>query len=848
MSSSTQTLAAPFEQPTSTEARSTRATTFRVMKFGGTSVATAERLRRIADLAAAAHTEERVALVASAVSGVTDLLLDALRSAAAGQSTDAVASYRAIHAALAAELATDLGVERFRTLVRVLEAFAAELEERLRGVALLRDCSPRVEAHTVTLGERASCALLAALLAARGRPVLALDPLVVLPCSGDPLEATPRPDQMRERLAHVRAASDALSGEILLMPGFYGGGPQGEAMCLGRGGSDYSAALLAQALDARLLEIWTDVDGIYTTDPRIAPAARVLAALSFEEALELAHFGAKVLHPRTVAPARAAGIPVRICNTLRPEAPGTRVGDAADHVRCDEVARGISFLRGVALVNVFGPGMPGVPGVAARLFAALAQHAISVILITQGSSETAISLCVQEAEAEEAVAALRTAFEAEIALGRVEDVAVRRALAIVSLVGDGMRERAGVAGGFFGALGEADVNVAAIAQGASERSISAVVADADGERAVRVVHRRFFERARRLDLYVAGRGTVGGALLALLGRERSRLGERGVELHVRAVAGRSEWVEEPGSAREARGSAAGSGARRLLDRARAHGNGAAVLVDCAGTVEVADLYAEALRAGIHVVTASKLANSGDLASYRALHASARSGKARLRDSATVGAGLPILDALRRLLGTGDALRACTAVASGSLSLLCGALEDGVPFSTAVRAARERGYTEPDPRDDLSGRDVARKMLTLARAAGGAVEPEEVFIEPVLPAGWDARGTIEEFLARSSELDGWFAARFAAARAQGRTLRHVGEIEGVDAGRPRIRVGLAEVDDAHPLRRVRDGGNAFSLRTALQDAQPLVIAGPGAGGAATASALLADLLALLPEDA
>lgn len=466
---------------------------FRIMKFGGTSVAGAVRMRAVTELVAAAAETERVGVVASAVSGVTDLLVQGLAHAAAGRRQEAEAAadrFGELHRGIAREIGEALAAPQQAALEAQLSALAAELTEILRGVALLGDCSPRVEARAIVLGERASCALLFELFAARGLDAEALDPRQVLPCIGDPLAATPQPAGMRQRLASRRGEGS----RVLLLPGFFGGDESGQVMCLGRGGSDYSAALLAQALEARLLEIWTDVDGVFTTDPRLAPAATCLERMSYEEAMELAHFGAKVLHPRTIAPARSAGVPVRIRNTFRTDHPGTLVERrSATGPRAGRVACGISYTCGVALVSLFGPGMEGVPGVAARLFAALASRGISVMLITQGSSETAISICVDAAVADEAEQAVRAAFESEIETGRVDEVAARRKLAIVSLVGDGMRERVGVAGDFFGALGEARVNVAAIAQGASERSISAVVAEEDGARAVAAVHERLFE-------------------------------------------------------------------------------------------------------------------------------------------------------------------------------------------------------------------------------------------------------------------------------------------------------------------------------------------------------------------
>lgn len=827
-----------------------RTRTVRVMKFGGTSVATAERMRRVADLVALALDDERVAVVASALSGVTDLLLAALREAAGGKASAgraglAVERYLGLHAAVAEELAAELGAERHGALMRELEGLAGELEERLRGIALLRDCSPRVQAHAEALGERGSCAILHVLFQARGLDVELLDPVQCLPCGGDPLEATPLPATIYSRLESARRSDRPL----LLLPGFFAGDAQGQVVCLGRGGSDYSAALLAQGLAARRLEIWTDVDGIFTTDPRIAPAAQCLAHVSFEEALELAHFGAKVLHPRTIAPARAAGIPVRICNTFRPEHPGTLV--EARRAPSTATACGISFLRGVALVSVFGPGMPGVPGVAARIFAGMAQHDISVILITQGSSETALSFCVRGAEADQAAEALRSAFAAEIATGRVDEISVRRGLAIASLVGDGMRDRAGVSGRFFGALGEAGVNVAAIAQGASERSICAVVSDADGERAVRAVHRVFFEHIRRLDLLLAGHGVVGGELLRVLARDGETLRHRGIDLRLIALADRRKLAIEPRGLPAATAIAALVGAAEsgspeaLLAAAHQRRGGPAVLVDCTSSPELAAAYPDFLRQGIHVVTASKRGNSGSLAFWRQLRDAAAHGGARFLYSANVGGGLPVIPTLRRLRVGGDRVTRFAGLASGSLSFLCGALEDGVPFSQAVRAARQRGFTEPDPRDDLSGLDVARKVLILARECGLDLEPEDVRVDGVLPAGFDASGSVDEFLARLPEVDGWFAERAAEARARGEVLRFVGSFDTAQ-GNESARAGLLSVNAEHPLYRVRDGENAFSFWSANYEARPLVVSGFGAGAAVTAAAVLADLVELMDD--
>jgi len=476
--------------------------TLRVMKFGGTSVGDATRIARVADLVATALAQERVVVVLSALAGVTDLLVGACDRAVAGDAQGPLAEFRARHEAVAADLAPALGPEGEASLRDTLDGLASELERSLSGIVLLGDASPRVRAQVAALGERTSVELLAALLEARGLAPERLDSRRLLPCDGDPLEARPRIAEARERLAPFVASGAPLA----IVSGFFGGDAEGRALLLGRGGSDYAAALFAQALGARLLEIWTDVAGIYTADPRAVPTARPVREASFEEAIELAHFGAKVLHPKSVAPARAAGIPVRVASTLAPEDPGTLVrpvGALRDRIAC-----GLTLLDGVALLSLASNGSVSLTALAARAFAALAERGIEVILVSHGSSESAIHLGLKNGEADRAERALAEVFDAELATGRVEPVARHSGLAVLSLVGDGMRRRAGISGRLFAALGAAEVNVVAIAQGASERSICAVVESSQGATALRAVHARFFEHDGDGE---AGRATRGGS-------------------------------------------------------------------------------------------------------------------------------------------------------------------------------------------------------------------------------------------------------------------------------------------------------------------------------------------------
>ncbi|MBZ4420595.1 bifunctional aspartate kinase/homoserine dehydrogenase I [Myxococcus sp. RHSTA-1-4] len=812
----------------------------RVMKFGGTSVGGAEQMRRLVDLVAAARKETRVMVVASAVSGITNLLVDAARVAQEGGSVEALRSrFEDVHASIVRELAGELGASRQRTLDAGLAALASELSGLLQGVGLLRECSPSVLAHLSGLGERASCLILVALMEARGLAPHPVDPREVLICTGDPLQATPLMEECRARFAPLREGGPGL----MLMPGFFGGDGKGKTLSLGRGGSDYSAALAAAVLDAALLEIWTDVDGIYSADPRMVPEAFPLPEVSFEEAMELAYFGAKVLHPKTIAPARERGIPVRVCNSFRPEHPGTRV--TATAAPPEHPVRGLSFLRDIALINIAGAGLKGVPGTAARVFEAMAHAGISVVLITQGSSECSISFCVQQAEAERAVRALEAAFEVEREAGKVDTIERQGGLAILSIVGDGMRHRVGVAGTFFSALADVGCSIAAIAQGSSERSISAVISEADGPRAMAHVHGKYFGTTEVVELLLAGVGSVGGELLRQVRQQAPKLRAHGVDLRVCAIANSrhcvvaSEGVPLEGWKERLDAGGDGPAMDTFRDWARAKRPGRPIFVDCTSSEDVALAYPSLMEAGLHVVTANKKANAGRWSHWRALRETASRHQRRFLYETNVGAALPVIDTLKNMLRTGDRVLRIEGILSGSLSFILGLVEEGVPLSKAVGTAMERRFTEPDPRDDLHGTDVARKVLILARELGRTDELEGVALDSLLPRDFDASGPLDDFLARLPQVDAAFQRRVDAHRKEGKVLRYVGSVtpEGCS-------VGLVPVPLEHPLAAVKGGENALSFLSERYSPTPMVIRGYGAGAAVTASGVLADVLRLV----
>ena len=629
------------------------------------------------------------------------------------------------------------------------------------------------------------------------------------------------------------------------MPGFVAVNAEGEKVTLGRNGSDYSAAILAACIGAECCEIWTDVDGVYNADPNQVDGAVLLDKLTYQEAMELSYFGAKVLHPKTIGPIAQHHIPCLIRNTLNPAAPGTLISNEAS-TKWTSV-KGISHLDDMTMFNVAGPGMKGMVGMASRVFEVMSNANISISLITQSSSEYSISFCIHSKDAVRAQDLLEDSFALELANNLLDPIEVRHDLAIVTLVGDGMRHSQGLAAKFFSSLAQARVNNVAIAQGSSERSISTVIESSKAKKAVKVVHQNFFSNLHAIDVFLVGCGTVGKELLGQISRQQAVLLERGISLKIYGIANSRKLLLQAGGvdldgdwAAQLNASESSLSVDKLQDFVMRNSLVNPVVIDCTSSSVIAKLYVELMNGGFHVVTPNKKANTDSYAYYQHLRETAQSTNRQFLYETTVGAGLPVIDNLQKLIYAGDELQRFEGILSGSLSFVFGKLDEGLTLSQATEIAKKNGFTEPDPRDDLSGTDVARKLLIMAREADLKLELDDIQIEPVLPPHFDSSGTVDEFMNKLPELDALYADKVNAAKEEGKVLRYVGSIS-----KGKCVVSIQAVGADHPLYVIKEGENALAIHSNYYQPIPYVIRGYGAGAAVTAAGVFADVLRTMP---
>ena len=805
----------------------------KVMKFGGTSVGSAESILRVKSIVE--KQTEPVIVVVSALGGITDKLIRTSHMAVEGdalyqKSFDEIKQRH--DEMIDAVIPTG---EKRNELQTKVDGLLEELRSIYQGVYLIRDLSPKTQAAIVSYGERISCQIVATLIdgaecfdsrefiktefkAGKNRLVKELTNKLVC--------------QNWQNLPQTSIVGGFISTDV----------ESGEVTNLGRGGSDYTASIIAAALNASVLEIWTDVDGFMTADPRVISSAYVIPELSYIEAMELSNFGAKVVYPPTIYPVCIKHIPILIKNTFNPDAPGSII---KDEVQDDSKSiKGISSIKGTTLITVSGLSMVGVIGVNRRIFTCLADNGISVFMVSQASSENSTSIGVQDEDADEACRVLDLEFQKEIEDGSMFPMLAEKGLATVAIVGENMKHTPGIAGKLFGTLGRSGISVIACAQGASETNISFVINQNFLRKALNVIHDSFFlSEYQVLNLFICGVGTVGGSLLEQIHHQQEKLmRELRLKLNVVGIASSNKAIfTREGIAldtyRQQLAEAPQSDILRLRDEVIGMNIFNSVFIDCTASAEVAGLYADFLEHNINVVAANKIAASSDYANYRRLKQIAQKRGVKFLFETNVGAGLPIIRTINDLHNSGDKILRIEAVLSGTLNFIFNTISKDIPFSETVRMAKEEGYSEPDPRIDLSGKDVIRKLVILAREAGYEISQEDVEAKLFIPLSF-FDGTIDEFWKNVPSLDADFEERRKELEKDNKVWRFVAKLENGKAS-----VSLQEFESNHSFYVLEGSNNIVLLTTERYREYPMLIQGYGAGASVTAAGVFADIMSL-----
>ncbi len=806
----------------------------KVLKFGGSSLGNKRRIRNVADIIANAWSEgSTLAVVVSAIGGITDQLLDCAHTAEDNGelAREKIDKIRRKHFDAYSE-----ELKEKATLDQV-NLFLGELKDLLKGVSLVRECSPRTLDLVLSFGERLSAFLLTALLRHKNPDAEYVDARDLVITNSNHGNARVLKDETYNWIQYK-----INKPKIYVITGFIGSNKDGITTTLGRSGSDYTAALFAAALDSESIEIWTDVDGFMSADPRMVKEAFVLPQVSYEEAMEMSFFGAKVIHPQTLVPAIAKNIPVYVKNSFSVKLPGTLISPEKGDFK--HPVKGIASFEGISLINVQGTGMVGVPGIAGRLFGALARKDINIIMITQASSEHSISFVVQSREAPAAKNVLEIEFENEIAAGKIDKIESSDNLSIIAAVGDNMAGTPGISGKLFGALGRNSINVIAIAQGSSERNVSLVVEKEDTIKAVNVIHSAFYLSHRVSNLFIVGTGSVGSQLLEQIRDRQKELAERsGLVINICGLANSKTMVIDENGIdlnswrKRLSSSKTPLALDKLLNTILKLRLINSVLVDVTASDKVAARYNDFLSAGIHIVTPNKKANTMSQSYYNKLKQLSAGHRLHYYYEATVGAGLPIINTIQNLKNSGDEVIKIQGILSGTISYLFNNLTAERKFSQVVKEAYDKGYTEPDPRDDLSGMDVARKLLILSREIGLNMELPEVKVESLLPPGLEDED-LDVFWQRLPEFDETIEKRRAKAEAAGMALRYLGSLEN-----NKCKVSIKEIPATHAIAQSGATDNIIQITTKRYYDSPLTIQGPGAGLEVTAGGVFADIISL-----
>jgi len=803
----------------------------KVLKFGGTSVGSAENIQKVKEILMGQ--DDDVIVVVSALGGITDKILSAAKMAAIGtgyfqaELTEInTRHYQAIEKLFVAEKQSDV---KAKTTV-LLE----ELERIIQGVSLIGELTPKTLDKIGGFGERLSSLIISEFIPESKW----FDSSKLIKTNSDFGKAIVDFGQTNQL---IQAAFASFSG-IAIVPGFISSNDAGEYTTLGRGGSDYTGAILAAAMDVASLEIWTDVNGFMTADPRVISKAYTIKMLSYSEAMELSHFGAKVIYPPTILPVYKKSIPVRIKNTMEPEAEGTLITDSKLNGK-DLPIKGISSISNITLITIQGLGMVGVTGISARLFGALARQNVNVILISQASSENSISFAIDSSTSSKAEAAIRQEFDREIQLDQINKITIEENLAIVAIVGENMKHATGVAGKLFNTIGKNGINIIAIAQGASELNISWVVKISDLRKTLNVVHESFFLSENvELNVFLLGIGLVGGNLLEQIKQQQPKLlKEKHLKIKLAGVANSKKMLfnREGIDIETFREKMTTEGQVSSLENFKNEIIGLnmynSIFVDCTANDQAAGLYAELLNANISIVTANKVAASSAYENYALLKKTAKRKGAKFLFETNVGAGLPIITTLNDLVNSGDTIVKIEAVLSGTLNFIFNTISETVPLSKTIQMAKDQGFAEPDPRIDLSGVDVARKLLILVRESGHQFDMKDIKINTFIPSNY-FEGSVDDFWKNIPEMDSEFEANRKKLVAEGLFWRFVAKFEDGKA-----EVGLQQIEANHPFADLQGSNNLVMFNTERYLEYPMIIKGYGAGAAVTAAGVFADII-------
>ncbi len=807
-----------------------------VLKFGGSSVANAENINKVIEIIKDKKEDTKIVVVVSALGGITDLLL---KTADLAEVNDG--SYKLIlkeiedkHLGTVQDL---IPVQQQSSVLSLVKKICNEVEDICNGIFLLRELSARTKDRIVSYGEMLSSQIIAAKLNTAGLATEWKDAREIIVTDSNYGIATVDFAATDKKTA---AYFNASASSLFIVPGFIAADKNNVTTTLGRGGSDYTAAILAAALNASVLEIWTDVSGMMTADPRLVTNIKHIPQISYQEAMELSHFGAKVIYPPTIQPVMKKGIPVWIKNTFAPEEVGTVIKNEATATGTS--IQGISSINNIVLLSLEGSGMVGIPGFSKRLFEALASASINVILITQGSSEHSICVGVDEYASAKAKEVVDAAFTYEIETNKVDPIIVEKELSIVAIVGDNMKNHSGISGKMFSALGRNGVSIRAIAQGSSERNISAVISTTDVKKAINVLHEEFFETTyKQVNLFIAGLGNVGQKFLDQLQQQKQFLLEKlRIQIRVAGIANSkkmyfnedgidiSNWQAEIQKG-EPMNLADFTSTIQTINLRNS------VFADITANEELATVYGDLLQKSISVVACNKVAASSSYVYYKKLKDLANEFNSQFLFETNVGAGLPIIGTLKDLLHSGDKINRIQAVLSGTLNFVFNNYDGTTSFASVVKQAQEEGYTEPDPRLDLSGKDVMRKIMILARESGEQMEMEDISNNSFMPESC-MTGSVEDFYAAMEKEEAHFKKILNAAKAAGKKLKFVASYDKGKAA-----VGLQQVDEQSDFYHLYGKDNVVLFYTDRYPEQPLVVKGAGAGAAVTASGVFADII-------